>query len=124
MSPDRVILGEARGGEVVPLLNCMSQGNDGSLATIHTSSSRQAFSRLMTYAAQSAERLSFEATAMLVAGAVDFVVHLAWSRDGARVVSSVREVLHRRAVPATPIRADTLDELVEAGFNPDQIRGW
>src|SRR6266545_3088460 len=37
MSPDRVILGEARGGEVVPLLNCMSQGNDGSLATIHTS---------------------------------------------------------------------------------------
>lgn len=141
MSPDRVILGEARGGEVVPLLNCMSQGNDGSLATIHTSSSKQAFAKLMTYAAQSAERLSFEATAMLVAEAVDFVVHLAWSRDGVRVVSSVREVLHadgrevtsneifkpgpdRRAVPATPIRTDTLDELVDAGFNPDAIRGW
>src|SRR6266508_4210893 len=57
MAPDRVILGEARGGEVVPLLNCMSQGNDGSLATIHASSSKQAFSRLMTYAAQAAERL-------------------------------------------------------------------
>jgi Flp pilus assembly CpaF family ATPase len=141
MSPDRVILGEARGGEVVPLLNCMSQGNDGSLATIHTSSSRQAFSRLMTYAAQSAERLSFEATAMLVAGAVDFVVHLAWSTDGVRVVSSVREVLHadghevtsneifrpgpdRRAVPATPIRTDTLDDLLAAGFNPDATREW
>ena len=141
MSPDRVILGEARGGEVVPLLNCMSQGNDGSLATIHTSNSKQAFAKLMTYAAQSAERLSFEATAMLVAGAVDFVVHLTWSRDGVRVVSSVREVLHadgreissnevfkpgpdRRAIPATPIRTDTLDELVEAGFNPDTIRGW
>jgi len=141
MSPDRVILGEARGGEVVPLLNCMSQGNDGSLATIHTSNSKQAFAKLMTYAAQSAERLSFEATAMLVAGAVDFVVHLAWSRDGVRVVSSVREVLHadgrevssnevfkpgpdRRAIPATPIRTDTLDQLVEAGFNPDSVRGW
>jgi len=141
MSPDRVILGEARGGEVVPLLNCMSQGNDGSLATIHTSSSRQAFSRLMTYAAQSAERLSFEATAMLLAGAVDFVVQLAWSTDQVRVISSVREVLHadgrevisneifrpgpdRRAVPATPMRTDTLDELVAAGFNPDIIRGW
>ncbi|SRR6266511_2351812 len=141
MSPDRVILGEARGGEVVPLLNCMSQGNDGSLATIHTSNSKQAFAKLMTYAAQSAERLSFEATAMLVAEAVDFVVHLAWSRDGVRVVSSVREVLHadgrevisnevfkpgpdRRAVPATPIRTDTLDELVDAGFNPDVFRGW
>jgi pilus assembly protein CpaF len=141
MSPDRVILGEARGGEVVPLLNCMSQGNDGSLATIHTSNSKQAFAKLLTYAAQSAERLSFEATAMLVAEAVDFVVHLAWSRDGVRVVSSVREVLHadgrevisnevfrpgtdRRAVPATPIRSDTLDELTEAGFNPDVVRGW
>ncbi len=141
MGPDRVILGEARGGEVVPLLNCMSQGNDGSLATIHTSSSRQAFSKLMTYAAQSAERLSFEATAGLVAGAVDFVVQLAWSTDKVRVISSVREVLHadgrevisneifkpgpdRRALPATPMRTDTLDELVEAGFNPDVIPGW
>jgi pilus assembly protein CpaF len=141
MGPDRVILGEARGGEVVPLLNCMSQGNDGSLATIHTSSSRQAFAKLMTYAAQSAERLSFEATAGLVAGAVNFVVQLAWSTDKVRVISSVREVLHadgrevisneifkpgpdRRAIPATPMRTDTLDELVEAGFNPDQVRGW
>ncbi len=141
MGPDRLMVGEARGGEVVPLLNCMTQGNDGSLATIHTSSSKQAFSRLMTYAAQSAERLSFEATAMLVAGAVDFVVQLAWSTDEVRVVSSVREVLHaegrdvisneifrpgpdRRAVPATPMRTDTLDGLVAAGFNPDQVRGW
>ncbi len=141
MSPDRVILGEARGGEVVPLLNCMSQGNDGSLATIHTSSSHQAFTRLMTYAAQSAERLPFESTAPLVGGAVHFVVHLAWSTDRVRVVSSVREVLHadgravisneifrpgpdRRAVPAAPIRPDTLDELAAAGFNPDLIRGW
>lgn len=141
MSPDRVILGEARGGEVVPLLNCMSQGNDGSLATIHTSSSKQAFTRLMTYAAQSAERLPFESTAPLVGGAVHFVVHLAWSTDGVRVVSSIREVLHaegaevisnevfrpgsdRRAVPAAPLRSDTLDDLVAAGFNPDVIRGW
>jgi pilus assembly protein CpaF len=141
MSPDRVILGEARGGEVVPLLNCMSQGNDGSLATIHASSSKQAFSRLMTYAAQSAERLPFESTAPLIGGAVHFVVHLSWSADGVRVVSSIREVLHaegaevisnevfkpgpdRRAIPAAPLRTDTLDELVAAGFNPDSIRGW
>ncbi|GAA3302527.1 CpaF family protein [Dactylosporangium vinaceum] len=141
MSPDRLVVGEARGGEVVALLNAMSQGNDGSLATIHTSSSRQAFSRLMTYAAQSAERLPFESSAPLVAGAVHFVVHLTWSVDGQRVVSSIREVLHsegvevisnevfkpgpdRRAVPAAPLRTDTLDELVAAGFNPDAIPGW
>jgi Flp pilus assembly CpaF family ATPase len=140
MAPDRVILGEARGGEVVPLLNCMSQGNDGSLATIHTSSSAQAFTRLMTYAAQSAERLPFESTAPLVGGAVHFVVHLAWSPNQRRVVSSIREVLHaegaqvvsneifrpgpdRRAVPATPMRTDTLDDLVAVGFNPNVIQG-
>lgn len=140
MSPDRVILGEARGGEVVPLLLCMSQGNDGSLTTVHTSSSRQAFTRLQTYAAQSAERLPFDATAPLVAGAVHFVVHLAWSTDGRRVVSSIREVLDhadgigvpsnevwrpgpdRRAVPAAALRSDTMDRLVEAGLNPDRLR--
>lgn len=141
MAPDRVILGEARGGEVVPLLNCMSQGNDGSLTTIHCSSSAQAATRLQTYAAQAAERLPFDSSAPLIAGAVHFVVHLAWSTDRVRVVSGVREVLNadgpqvvsneifrpgpdRRAVPATPLRADTLDELVAAGLRPDTARGW
>lgn len=142
MSPDRVFLGEARGGEVVPLLNCMSQGTDGSMATIHTSSSKQAFTKLMVYAAQSEERLPFEATAPLVGVAVDFVVHLAWSANNhRRVVSSIREVLHAEgaevisneiwrpgpdgaAVPAAPIRAETVDELAAAGFNPDLLRGW
>jgi len=142
MSPDRVFLGEARGGEVVPLLNCMSQGTDGSMATIHTSSSKQAFTKLMVYATQSEERLRFDDTAPLVGVAVNFVVHLAWSSQGhRRVVSSVREVLHAEgaevisneiyrpgpdgaAVPAAPIRSDTIDELVAAGFNPDRLRAW
>ena len=140
MSPDRVIVGEVRGAEVISLCNAMSQGNDGSLGTVHASSSGQAFTRLMTYAAQSPERLSFEATAMLIAGAIDFVVHLAWS-DRTRVVSSVRQVLHaegrdvisnevlrpgrdKRAVVAAPLRHDTLDELVAVGFRPDLLAGW
>jgi Flp pilus assembly CpaF family ATPase len=58
----------ARGAEVIPLLNAMSQGNDGSLATVHASSSRQAFTRLATYAVQAPERLTFEASAMLISG--------------------------------------------------------
>lgn len=142
MSPDRVFLGEARGGEVVPLLNCMSQGTDGSMATIHTSSSKQAFTKLMVYAAQSEERLPFEATAPLVGVAVHFVVHLAWSgNDHRRVVSSIREVVHAEgaevisneiavpgpfgaAVPGAPMRAETVDELAAAGFDPDLLRAW
>ena len=143
MNPSRVIVGEARGSEVIPLLNAMSQGNDGSIATIHASSSQQAFTRLATYAIQAPERLSFEASAMLIAGAVDFVVHLAWSTDDRRVVSSLREVTGAdgrhvvsnevytpgtdlRAVPATPIRAQTLDRLFAAGLDPDLLagQGW
>jgi Flp pilus assembly CpaF family ATPase len=140
MNPHRVIVGEARGHEVIPLLNAMSQGNDGSLATIHASSSRQAFTRLATYAVQAPERLSFEASAMLIAGAVDFVVQLAWSTEGRRVVSSIREVTgvdgrevisnevyapgpDLRAVPATPIRAETLDRLVAANVDERLLRG-
>ena len=69
MTPDRVIVGEVRGSEVVPMLNAMSQGNDGSMTTIHASSSRGAFMKVASYAAQSAEHLSLEDTNLLIAGA-------------------------------------------------------
>jgi Flp pilus assembly CpaF family ATPase len=132
-NPERVVVGEARGDEVIELLKAMTQGNDGSFATVHCSSSAQAFTRLMMYAVQAPERLSFEASAMLIAQAVHWVVHLAWSPDRQRVVSSVREVTgchghdvisnevwrpgpDRRAVPATPLRAETLDRLEAAGL--------
>ncbi|WTX00308.1 ATPase, T2SS/T4P/T4SS family [Streptomycetaceae bacterium NBC_01309] len=135
MGPDRVIVGEIRGAEVVPMCNAMSQGNDGSMSTLHSSTSRGVFTKLAAYAAQSPERLSLDATSLLVASAVHFVVHLAWARDGRRVVSSVREVVDadgpqvvsnevyrpgpdRRAVSATPPRAETMDDLVAAGLDP------
>ena len=144
MSPDRVIVGEIRGPEVVPMCNAMSQGNDGSMATLHASSSRIAFTRLAAYAAQGPERLPLEATNLLVASAVHFVVHIAQSSDGTRVVSSIREVVDaddrqivsneiyrpgpdRRAVLGAPLRAETLDDLVAAGLDPDVMnssRGW
>ncbi len=143
MNPDRVIVGETRGDEVIDLLKAMSQGNDGSFATVHASSSGQAFSRLMMYAVQAPERLTFEASAMLIAESVHLVVHLDWTPDKQRVVSSVREVVgfdgrdvasnlvwqpgpDRRAVPATPLRAETLDQLEAAGLRPSTIDriGW
>jgi pilus assembly protein CpaF len=143
MSPDRVIVGEARGEEVLALLNAMSQGTDGSMATVHASSSKGAFSKLATYAVQAPERLPLEATNLLVANAVHFVVHLA--QDGERrYVDSVREVVDAegpmvvsneifrpgpdgRAVPGAPLRNDTLDELAAAGFDPgllERPQGW
>jgi pilus assembly protein CpaF len=145
MSPDRVIVGEIRGPEVIPMCNAMSQGNDGSMATLHASSSRIAFTRLASYAAQGVERLPLEATNLLVASAVHFVVHLAATTDRRRVVSSIREVvgaegahvvsnevyrpgLDRRALPVPgALRADTLDDLITYGLDPEvleQPAGW
>jgi Flp pilus assembly CpaF family ATPase len=143
MSPDRVIVGEARGEEVLALLNAMSQGNDGSMATLHASSSKGAFSKLATYAIQAPERLPLEATNLLVANAVDFVIHLT-QIGNQRVVASVREVVDAegpmvisnevfrpgpdgRAVPGAPFRSETLEQLVAVGFEPDLLErpdGW
>ena len=98
MNPSRVIVGEVLGDEIVTMLNAMTQGNDGSLSTIHSNSSLEVFNRISTYAIQSAERLPVDATHMLIAGAIDFVVFQEkrneYTQGGRlrRFVSSVREV--------------------------------
>ena len=76
MNADRVIVGEVLGDEVLPMLNAMSQGRSGSMCTIHSDSSAGVFRRIASYAVQSRERLPLEATNLLIAGAVHFVVHL------------------------------------------------
>jgi Flp pilus assembly CpaF family ATPase len=137
MRPDRVIVGESRGAEAMQMLMAMSQGNDGSMCTVHASNSRQALLRLATYTMSAAEKPTFETANMLIGQAVHFVVHLAQATDGTRVVSSVLEVLEstgeqvpaneiyrpgkdRRGQPAAPMSAGTLDDLIAAGFDP----GW
>jgi Flp pilus assembly CpaF family ATPase len=140
-----VIVGEVRGEEVLPMLNAMSQGNDGSMCTVHAGSSRGAFGKLATYAIQAPERLPLEATNLLIANAINLVVFIHHDRrTGQRTVASIREVTGaegplvlsneifkpgpgRRAVPGAPLRAETLDALVEAGFDPgllERREGW
>jgi pilus assembly protein CpaF len=143
MNPSRVIVGEVLGDEIVTMLNAMTQGNDGSLSTIHANSSLEVFNRISTYAIQAAERLPVEATHMLISGAIDFVVFQEkrneYQRGGRlrRFVSSVREVTgvdgrvlssevftrgpDGRAVPHAP--ASCLDELVPHGYDPAR-QGW
>ncbi|MGY6655376.1 CpaF family protein [Amycolatopsis sp. TRM77291] len=145
-SPDRVIVGEVRGPEVIPLTNAMSMGNDGSMGTLHSSSSQGAFTKLAAYAVQGPERLPMEATNLLVAAALHFVVHLDKPRGetSKRVVSSIREVVGAddrqivsnevwrpgpdlRAVPGAPLRTDTVDLLMDVGYDPDLFErreGW
>ncbi len=154
LNPDRVIVGEVRGDEVLPMLNAMSQGNDGSMCTIHANSSSGAFGKLAMYAVQAPERLPLEATNLIVANSIDFVVHLAmvgtksvgYPGEGKvrRVVASVREVIdadgpmvisneifapdaRRQAIPASPMRDRNLDDLVQLGFDPTVLlrpEGW
>ncbi|KRB75031.1 hypothetical protein ASE01_16830 [Nocardioides sp. Root190] len=92
-NPDRVIVGEVLGPEIIDMLNAMSQGNDGSLSTIHCRSARDAFDRMATYAIQAEERLPHEATYRLIAGALDYIVFI--KRDlqsGNRRIETVLEV--------------------------------
>lgn len=92
MDPQRVIVGEVRGAEVLPMLLAMSQGNDGSMCSIHADSSKGVFGRLAMYAAMTPERLVPDVTNLLVANAVDLIVHLGWVNSERRV-TSVRQVV-------------------------------
>ncbi|KRA37950.1 MULTISPECIES: CpaF family protein [unclassified Nocardioides] len=95
MNPSRVVVGEVLGDEVVTMLNAMTQGNDGSLSTIHANASSDVVHKIATYAIQAPERLPWDATVRLVATALDFVVFIRRIRGEAgqqRVVESVREI--------------------------------
>jgi pilus assembly protein CpaF len=74
-NPSRVIVGEVLGPEVVEMLSAMSQGNDGSLSTIHARDSEEVFNRIATYAAQFGN-MNFDIAHQLMAGAIDFVVFI------------------------------------------------
>ncbi len=90
MRPDRVIVGEVRGPEVVDMLNAMSTGNDGSLCTIHADSARSAINRIITYGWQA--DLPRDATAAALADSVHVIVHLRKLADGTRAITQVLEL--------------------------------
>jgi len=92
MDPDRVILGEVRGAEAFPMLLAMSQGNNGSMCTLHADSSKSVFAKLAAYVAMADTGLPVDTVNLLMANAVHFVVHLRIV-DGVRRVSSIREVV-------------------------------
>ena len=142
MNPSRVIVGEVLGDEIVTMLNAMTQGNDGSLSTIHANSSLEVFNRISTYAIQAQERLPVEATHMLIAGAIDFVVFIGKRNDYARggrlrrFVNSVREVTgvdgrvlssevfgpgpDGHAIPHAPVSC--IGDLMQHGYDPSAGR--
>lgn len=91
MDPDRVIVGEVRGAEAFPMLLAMSQGNNGSMCTMHADSARSVFPKLAAYMSMAASGVPVETLNLLVGSAVHLVVHLVTER-GRRIVDSIVEV--------------------------------
>jgi len=93
MRPDRIVVGECRGGEALDMLQAMNTGHDGSLTTIHANAARDCISRLETLVLMAGVDLPLRAIRQQIAGALDIVVQLSRLRDGSRRITSVTEVL-------------------------------
>lgn len=93
MRPDRIIVGEVRGGEALDMISALTTGHEGSLSTLHASSPREALRRLVTLALMGDLELPWRAVADQVASAVDLVVHQARDASGARRTVEIAEVV-------------------------------
>jgi len=93
MRPDRIVVGEVRGGEALDLLQALNTGHEGSLSTVHANSSADALARLETLALMAGVGLPHSVVRDQVARAVELVVHQARRPDGSRVVEAIAEVV-------------------------------
>ena len=92
MRPDRIIVGECRGGEALDMLQAMNTGHDGSLTTVHANSPRDVISRLETMVLMSGMELPSRAIREQIASAVDIIIHESRLSDGSRKVVAISEV--------------------------------
>lgn len=119
MRPDRIIVGECRGGEALDMLQAMNTGHDGSLTTVHANSARDALARIETMVLMSGVDLPVPAIRQQVAAAVDFILHLERLPDGSRRLLQILEVVGVQAgeVVTEPVFQYDLDagELLSAG---------
>jgi pilus assembly protein CpaF len=92
MRPDRIVVGECRGGEALDMLQAMNTGHDGSLTTIHANSPRDALSRLETLVLMAGMDLPLKIVRQQISSAVDVIVQMSRLRDGARKITAISEV--------------------------------
>jgi pilus assembly protein CpaF len=92
MRPDRIIVGECRGGEALDMLQAMNTGHDGSLTTLHANSPRDALSRLETMVLMAGMELPLKVIRQQVASAVDLIVHQSRLKNGPRKITAISEV--------------------------------
>jgi pilus assembly protein CpaF len=92
MRPNRIVVGEVRGAEVIDMLQAMNTGHDGSLTTIHANSARDALARLETLVAMSGINISTNAVRRYISSAIDVMIHLSRLVDGSRKLISLQEI--------------------------------
>ena len=92
MRPDRIVVGECRGGESLDMLQAMNTGHEGSISTIHANSPREALARLETLVLMAGMDLPLRAIREQISSAIDVIVQISRLRDGTRRVTSVTEV--------------------------------
>ncbi|MGW1713035.1 MULTISPECIES: CpaF family protein [Streptomyces] len=118
MRPDRIIVGEVRGGETLDMLQAMSTGHDGSLATVHANSAEDALMRLQTLGSMSEVMIPFEALKDQINSAVDVVVQLARHADGSRRIAEIALLVsHGRE----QFRIATVSRYVSRPSGPDRV---
>lgn len=93
MRPDRIVVGECRGGEALDMLQAMNTGHDGSLTTLHANSSRDAITRLETLVLMSGVELPLKVVRQQIASAIDVIVQQSRLKDGTRKVTAITEVI-------------------------------
>jgi Flp pilus assembly CpaF family ATPase len=142
-NPRRILVGEVRRGEIMPMLEAMNSGQDGSMCTMHANSAIEAFDRILILGLRGGLALAERAIHILVGMAVDLIVHVRRGYDGTRTVRYVSEILEvmppgdtdrpavnrlflpdpgtGRAVPAHTPSAVVLGKLAAAGFDPAML---
>jgi Flp pilus assembly CpaF family ATPase len=138
MDPDRVIVGEVRGAEAFPMLLAMTQGNNGSMCTIHADSARTVFPKLLAYVSLAELSLPPEAVYSLMSTAVQLVVHVQIVQ-GVRQIVSIHEVVDADGVSISSneiysqnsphpsfvgLRSDTASQLEQHGFSRPREMLW
>ena len=118
MRPERIIIGEVRGGEVFDMLQAMNTGHDGSLATAHANNSREALIRIENMCLQSGFNLPTKVVRAQIAAAIDLIIQVERMRDGVRRVTEISEVA---GIDEETIVTSNIMEYAYKGENEDGI---
>ncbi len=122
MRPDRIVVGECRGGEALDMLQAMNTGHDGSLTTLHANSPRDSIARLVTLVLMAGIELPSRAVREQIASAIDIVVHIARMSDGTRKILNIEEIV---GIEGNVVTMQPLYRFRQHGFDSEgRVKGY